>query len=136
MKIMEQDDSTKMIGQGIILLLVIIIVGVMAAETQLNHLTKRAEFAQFMNVRHTTDHYCFYVFGNRYQVGAIQYIGEISNTDSQLIYQSGTKKLIIPTKLAISLDEIFAAAIRGKQVLLFYYQQLQEAIFYKIKVAQ
>lgn len=136
MKMIAHNDTTKMLGQGIILLLVIIIIGVMAAETQLNHLTKRAEFAQFMNVRHTTDHYCFYVFGNRYQISAMQYIGAISNTDSQFIYQSGTKKFIIPTKLAISLDDIFAAAIKGKKLLLFYYQQLQEAIFYKINVAQ
>ena len=127
MKIIAHDDLTKMFGQGIILLLVIIIIGVMAAETQLNHLTKRAEFAQFINMRHTTDHYCFYVFGNRYQFGAVQYLGEISNTDNQLVYQSGTQKFVIPTKLAISLDEIFASAIKWEKRLLFYCQELYEA---------
>lgn len=150
MEVKINDGNMKVIGRGLLLLLTIIVVGVMAAETQLNNLTKRSDFVQFLNVRRTFDSYCFYVFGSSYKLSAMKYLGGLSNTDTDITYQTDDKKFVIPTKMAIEADAVWQWAVlerqhvvselqNQKKVMYYYSEKLRSYlhdIVYKIKIWQ
>lgn len=63
---------------GVIILLLIIIIGVVVAEHQMNSLTQWNHHVQFLNIRHNSyGVYSFYVFGQGYSVCAVYRIGDI-----------------------------------------------------------
>lgn len=102
---MSDTDITKL-SRGVFLLVLLIMVGVTAAETQLNRLTHRQEFAQAFAVkRDNNGQYAAYLFGNSVKARAVYPVAQVTD-DRQIIVAGG--KLVMPTRVRIDTQAILA----------------------------
>lgn len=123
----EQDDFTK-IMKGLLVLTLIIVFGVVAAETQLNKLTHQHEFAQsFYLMRDHTGRYSSYLFGNGMSIRAVYPVAKIVNNKEFVLFIAD-KEVSLTTQLDVNAKEIQAIlelwtrqfiheAIHTKQIL-------------------
>jgi len=111
-----------MISRGLVVLVVVIMVGVAAAETQLNSLTHQHEFAQSFCVRRDRQGvYSAYIFGNGGSVSAVYQIAEISNK-REIIVDAAGYRVIIPTRFTLDYKEVLTL------IKLWYKQFITEAL--------
>ncbi len=102
----------KVFRRGLILFTVMTVLGVMAAEQQINHLTGRQNFVQSFNLVHSQDgQYLAYLFGEPYHVEESYAVGALSNSDKAVYLTLGTKVFIIPFiysfQVQPSFDELY-----------------------------
>lgn len=98
----------KMIRQGLALLSVMTVLGVMAAEQQINQLTERQTFVQSFNVVRGSDGtYLTYLFGDSYRVAGSYTVGAISNSDKAVYLGIGPKVYIVPYIYYFPMQEYF-----------------------------
>jgi len=100
-------SDALMMGRGLAALLVVILLGVVITENQLNNLTERQEFEQALNVRRdeSAGVYAAYFLGNSYKLKALYPVARLSNTDNSLTVTAGKKQLTIPTVLYADLGQ-------------------------------
>jgi len=100
-------EDALMLGRGLAALLVVIILGVVITENQLNNLTERQEFEQALNVRRdeTAGVYAAYFLGTGFKLRALYPVAGLSNTDTSLTVTAGGKRLTIPTVLYADLGQ-------------------------------
>jgi hypothetical protein len=133
-------DALKL-GRGLAALLVVIVVGVVVTENQLNNLTERQEFVQALNVRReeSTGVYAAYLLGSSYKFRALYPVARLSNTDNSLAVTAGGKRLTIPTVLYADLGQteywlalwrrqFVSEALKTRQALDRYLEQLRPLI--------
>lgn len=96
-----------MLGRGFIALTVIVLLGVVTAENQLNDLTQRQNFVQVANIRRdeVAGVYSAYILGSGYQVKTIYPVAMISNTPHSITLESTGKRLTIPTVVFADLQK-------------------------------
>jgi len=121
---MEHTDLAK-IGQGILALVFVVVLGVIVAETQLNNLTHQHEFAQaFYLMRDNTGQYSTYVFGNSLNIKAVYPVAKIIDNKEILIMIAG-QHFILPLQIDFDSQKILS-------VLKTWYKQfISEALFTK-----
>lgn len=100
-----QDDFAKLM-KGLLVLILIVVFGVVAAETQLNKLTHQHEFAQsFYVMRDHTGRYSSYLFGNGISVRAVYPIAQIVNNKEFIVLIDG-RQISLPTQVNVDSKEI------------------------------
>lgn len=120
----EYTDLAK-IGQGILALVFVVVLGVIAAETQLNHLTHQHEFAQsFYLMRDNTGQYSTYVFGNSLNFKAVYPVAKIIDNKELLIMIAG-HHFILPVQIDFDSQKIVSV------LKMWYKQFISEALFTK-----
>ncbi|MEN6413306.1 MAG: hypothetical protein ABFC84_11205 [Veillonellales bacterium] len=88
------------IARGLLVLLLIIIAGVVAAESQINSLTQRQDCVQVLNMkRDFPGGYTAYFFGQVYHIQAVYPVAKILNQDHDMIITAGNYQIVIPTKM-------------------------------------
>jgi hypothetical protein len=98
----------KMIGRGLALLSVMTVLGVMAAEQQINQLTERQTFVQSFNVVRKSDGtYLTYLLGDSYRVARSYNVGVISNSDKAVYLGVGSTVYIVPYIYSFPVQEYF-----------------------------
>ncbi|GBG56386.1 hypothetical protein SPFL3102_00184 [Sporomusaceae bacterium FL31] len=120
---MEHTDLAK-IGQGILALVFVVVLGVIVAETQLNNLTHQHEFAQaFYLMRDNTGQYSTYVFGNSLNIKAVYPVAKIDN--KEILIMIAGQHFILPLQIDFDSQKILS-------VLKTWYKQfISEALFTK-----
>lgn len=98
----------KMIRQGLALLSVMTVLGVMAAEQQINQLTEHQTLVESFNVVRDQDGtYLTYLLGNSYRVAGSYTVGAISNSDKAVYLGIGSKIYIVPYIYSFPAQEYF-----------------------------
>ena len=122
---MIKDNDTARLRQGILLLVVVIMIGVTVAETQLNRLTHRQEFAQAFAVkRDSTGQYETYLFGGSVKARAVYPVARITN-GHEVIVNIGGDQWIMPVRVHVDAQAIIA------KLAIWYKLILNEAIEFK-----
>jgi hypothetical protein len=98
----------KMICRGLVLLSIMTVFGVMAAEQQMNHLTEHETFVQSFNVVRGSDGiYLAYLLGDSYHLSGSYTVGAISNSDKAVYLAIGPKTYIVPYIYSFPAQEYF-----------------------------
>lgn len=121
-------QDRKIIYKGIVVFLLIVIVGIVVAETQLNDLTKRADYVQCFNVRRNVDSYAFFLFGTSHQIRAIKNIGNFVNTEDEIRYQIDGEQVIIPTRITVDIHDVLLQATNIRQHILMEIKQQKKGL--------
>nr|WP_092068550.1 hypothetical protein [Dendrosporobacter quercicolus]NSL47137.1 hypothetical protein [Dendrosporobacter quercicolus DSM 1736]SDL77635.1 hypothetical protein SAMN04488502_101798 [Dendrosporobacter quercicolus] len=117
---MSDTDITKL-SRGVFLLVLLIMIGVTVAETQLNRLTHRQEFAQAFAVkRDNNGQYAAYLFGNSVKARAVYPVAQVTG-DQQIIVNVAGGKLVMPTRVRIDTQAILA------KLAAWYQRMIQQA---------
>lgn len=123
------------------LLAIFIIVGVVAAEYQLNHLTQRQEYVQAFNIRRDgAGFYSAYLLGQGIKLRGLYPVAAISSTDRTLTVVYENTRITVPTAVDISLEvavywleewrrQFVVAAHKTKADLLGYLDQIRLMVF-------
>lgn len=120
----EHTDLAK-IGQGILALVFVVVLGVIAAETQLNSLTHQHEFAQsFYFMRDNSGQYSTYVFGNSLNLKAVYPVAKIIDNKELLIMIAGYQ-FSLPIQIDFDSQKIVST------LQIWYKQFIREALFTK-----
>lgn len=95
------------LGRGFVALMVIVLLGVAAAENQLNDLTQRQDFVQVANIRRdeVDGVYSAYLLGSSYHVRTIYPVASISNTPHSFTLEVAGTRLTVPTVLCFDLQK-------------------------------
>jgi hypothetical protein len=105
---MKVSSDLKMICRGLVLLSIMTVCGVMAAEQQINHLTERQKIVQSFNVVRGEDGaYLAYLFGDPYRMAKSYTVGAISNSDKAVYLSIGPQVYIIPYIYSFSVQGYF-----------------------------
>jgi hypothetical protein len=138
--------DARVMSRGIVIFTVAVIVGVVAADNQVNCLTARNDFGQALNIRRETDgFYRAYVFGQNWGLKTVYPVGAITSGDDALTVTVSGQRLTVPTAARFNLErtiywldvwrrQFVAAAWRTRQELAGYREQLQPFIHYIIGV--
>jgi len=137
--------ETTVVLRGLLVLVLMIVAGVNAAELQMNGLTRRHETVQAFNVRQQDQgYYAFYLFGSSYLVQSDYPLAVLSNTDTEIVVTAGTRQWEIPIRLCIDAAPEFALldlwsrqfseeAVRTKVQLHAYVQAASQTLFELIR---
>ncbi|HMM20182.1 MAG TPA: hypothetical protein PKA10_05530 [Selenomonadales bacterium] len=137
---LSASDAFTVYG-SIALLALFIVVGVAAAEYQLNHLTQRQEYVQAFNIRRDgAGFYSAHLLGQGIKVRGSYPVAAISSTDRALTLARGDARVTVPTAVDIRLEvagywldewrrQFMTAARKTKADLLGYLGQIRLLVF-------
>jgi len=123
--------------RGILAFVLFVILGLAAADKQINLLTGRADCVQIFNIRRDeAGFYHGYFFGRSAAVRAVFPAGAISSTDRTLTVAAGGRRLTVPTVVYLRFDEavywletwrrqFIAEAYKAKRDLAAYGEQIK-----------
>lgn len=128
--------DARILGRGLVILLVVIVTGVAAAERQINNLTRRHDYVQSFNIRRDGENYTACVLGGSLSVPAVYPLAALSNTGRSLTVSAAGTAVTVPTVvtldaarggywLAMWRGQFVAAAYATKQQLAGYCLQLR-----------
>lgn len=113
-----------MIGRGLLILVIVIALGLSAAEQQLNTLTQRQEFVRFLAMnRNNEGVYTLEVLGTSYTVSAVYEVAEIRNQDNSISILTPFAAWIIPKYLYIDCRKELAWLVLHIEYLEQYIRQ-------------
>lgn len=97
----EEKDKALLL-RGIAMLLIIIIGGVVAAESQINSLTRQHPFAESFNIRRdSAGTYTIYLFGNEVSFAGMYGVAEIDEQQNIVVFVA-SKRVLIPTRISLN----------------------------------
>lgn len=128
--------DARIIGRGVVVLVLVIALGVAAVENQLNHLTARSDFVQVLNLRRDGGYYHAYFFGQSWGLRAIYPVGALASDGDSLTVAVAGRQITVPTAVRIELagivywldlwrGQFVAAALRTKRDLTGYWDQVR-----------
>lgn len=113
-----------MIGRGLLILVVVIALGLSAAEQQLNTLTQRQEYVRILAAnRNNEGVYTLEVLGTSYRVSAMYEVAEIRNQENSVNILTPFATWIIPKYLYIDCHKELAWLVLHIKYLEQYIRQ-------------
>jgi len=114
-----EDADFLLLCRGFVALVLIVVLGVVAAESQLDRLTGRQDFGELLNVRREAiaGVYSLYLLGTGYQLKSLYSVAEVSNTDHSLSVKVAGSNFTVPTVFYVDLDGFFAEGWKDKLVV-------------------
>jgi len=97
-------EEVMVLSRGIIAMLVFIIVGVAAAEHQLNDLTMQSPYVRSFNVRRDNGGYTAHVLGKGISISGQIPVGAVRNSSKDITIQVGGGRVTIPTVLYFNIE--------------------------------
>jgi len=102
------EDDLGVVVRGIAGLSLLVIGGVVLAETSLNDLTRQVDFVQFVNLQMSKmGEYTFYFCGESFKLNALMEVGSITNTDRKLCVEIGAYTVTLNTMPVVDLRNVF-----------------------------
>lgn len=100
-------SDMRVLGRGVMALVLIIAVGVVTTERQLNDMTRQQDFVQALNIRRDEANglYGVYFLGSSGQIRAIYPVAGIGNTASTLTLAANGRTIALPTVLYFDLRQ-------------------------------
>ncbi|MDD4601792.1 hypothetical protein SDC9_08981 [bioreactor metagenome] len=127
-----------LICRGVAAFLLVVVLGVSLAESQLNSMTKRNEFVQAINIkRDITGKYTAYLLGTEYSIRAVYDVARISANDRALAIEAAGHKFLIPKSINLSQFQALASiwrqqfldeALTFKQTFAGYLKEIRQKI--------
>lgn len=145
MLIRPASSEITMIFRGLIVLMLVVLLGVSLAESQLNTLTQRQECVEVLNIhRGKTGIYSFYLLGMDYNVRGVYDIARIRNSDKEIVIEASGYKLAIPTYAEFNYSQLqsicslwhtqfVAEAFKFKNSFIQYTQEIKDITNYYIE---
>jgi hypothetical protein len=128
-------NDAVVVSRGLLALAIIIVLGVAAAESQLNTLTEQSEFVKAFNIRQeAAGAYTAYMFGQQRSVSSAVTVGTIANAGSTLLIGVGGHNLAVPTATTLDLSDVVLTAKHWLD--LWYGQFIAEAWRTKQELAE
>ena len=129
----------KPLLQGIALCFTLIIIGVAAAEYQLNSLTLRHSHNQSFNLTNQHGMYTIYVLWKSERFSALYSLASFEQSDGEIVLKHSQFSMTIPTMIQYNFEPIrhwpetwrkqfVAEAYKTKQSFLDYYHELEPAL--------
>jgi hypothetical protein len=127
--IIRPTSEAALICRGVVALMLVVLLGVSLAETQLNNLTQRRECVQAINImRDKTGTYSFYLLGEEYAVRAVYDVARFSSNAREIKLESAGHEISIPHYITYrELQPLFA---------MWHKQFLDEALQFKRSIAR
>lgn len=97
-------EEVVVLSRGIIAMLVFIMLGVAAAEHQLNDLTMQSPYVRSFNVRRDNGGYSAHVLGNGIRISGQIPVGAIRNSSKDITIQVSGSRVTIPTVLYFNIE--------------------------------
>lgn len=99
---LEYGDRMLII-RGVVILVVVILLGILVTQHQLNTLTQRQECIVAVDIPHDQNGiYSFYLFGANYDVQGVYPIGQIINKDQSIVLKGMGYMIEVPTYIEIN----------------------------------
>ena len=99
---LEYGDRMLVI-RGVVILVVVILLGVLVTQHQLNTLTQREECIVAVDIpRDQQGIYSFYLFGATYDVQGVYPVGQIINKEQSIVLKSMGYMIEVPTYIEIN----------------------------------
>jgi hypothetical protein len=97
-------EEVIVLTRGFIAMLIFIVLGVAAAEHQLNDMTMQSPYVRSFNVRRDSGGYSAHVLGNGININGQFPVGSVYNTAKAITFQSGGNRITIPTVLYFNIE--------------------------------
>lgn len=106
------------VARGVLGLFVLVVSGVLLAETAVNDLTRHADFIQFINMQISRmGEYTFYFCGDNYKFNAVIEAAKLSKVGSKLVVETGGSSITIDTMPALDIRYILSLLAAWLHVL-------------------
>lgn len=84
------------------MLMLVVTIGIVAVDRQINSLTQKQEFSQILNLRRNpSEGYQVYLFGERYSLGGVFPVARIENEGDFLSVTAGGVSIRLPVRIRI-----------------------------------
>lgn len=97
-------EEVVILSRGIIAMLVFIMLGVAAAEHQLNDMTMQSPYVRSFNVRRENGGYSAHVLGNGIRISGQIPVAAIRNSSKDITLQVSGSRVTIPTVLYFNIE--------------------------------
>jgi len=137
-------DEIIILSKGIVAMLLFIMIGVAAAEHQLNDLTLQSSYVRSFNVQRDHGGYSAHILGNGMRINALYPVGTIHNSTNGITLQAGGYRATIPTILHFNIErpiywltrwygQFTDEALRTKENLISYLQVMKPLVDKEIR---
>lgn len=92
-----------MICYGLLAMIVFVLIGLTAAESQMNSLTLQRDCVQIFNVKREITHqdYVFYLLGHQYRMRGMVLVGQVYNHSTNIEFRLGEYFIKVPTYIGM-----------------------------------
>lgn len=97
-------EEVVILSRGIIAMLVFIMLGVAAAEHQLNDMTMQSPYVRSFNIRRDNGGYAAHVLGNGIRISGQIPVAAIRNSSKDITLQVSGSRVTIPTVLYFNIE--------------------------------
>ena len=122
--------------KGVSLLIVVIIIGVAAAEYQLNNLTLQSSYNRAFNIQRYEGSYLVHILGKEGRFSARYPIAGLVYSNHTIILKNGDGQVAIPTNITVDLrpalywaekwkEQFLVEAFRTKESFFHYYREIE-----------
>lgn len=124
-KVSVGKKEMAIVCRSLFIMMVSVIIGLIAAETQINSLTRQRESVEVLNIKRqfSQEQYALCIVGNYYNFGGLFFLGKIESYPSTIVWKKDGKQVAIPTYIGVDCEKEFVLA---HQKAHSYFQEILE----------